>query len=194
VTTGILASPPTIDIVASSGAKESLIATLVDGTSMATSAPETAIIKALVTTLEIGQLVLKLTPVLTEEASASIAAARTMSLSPTLAASTPTTVVSSSLPSTPARSSPIVNILEGLITWVIDQYLFMMEFCIDLVLIGQSFFDLVRSLLDYHVENIKKVGGTERAAEYQARVKQLEQCLADLHDFENASVADAARY
>jgi len=161
---------------------------------MATSAPETAIIKALVTTLEIGQLVLKLTPVLTEEASASIAAARTMSLSPTLAASTPTTVVSSSLPSTPARSSPIVNILEGLITWVIDQYLFMMEFCIDLVLTGQSFFDLVQSLLDNHVENIKKVGGTERAAEYQARVKQLEQCLADLHDFENASVADAARY
>lgn len=112
----------------------------------------------------------------------------------TLAESTPTTVVSSSLPSTLARSSPTVNILEGLITWVIDQYLFMIEYCTDLVLTGQRFFDFVRSLLDNHVENIKKVGGAERAADYQARVKQLEQCLADLHDFENASVADVARY
>ena len=104
----------------------------------------------------------------------SIRAAGIISPSPTIAESTSTTVLSSRLPSTPARSSPAVNILEGLNTRVIDQFLFMMEYCTDLVLTGQSSFDSVWLLLDNHVKNIKKVGGAERVEEYQARVEQLE--------------------
>jgi len=33
---------------------------------------------------------------------------------------------------------PIVNILEGLINWVVDQFLSMMEYCTDMDLTGQS--------------------------------------------------------
>ena len=69
----------------------------------------------------------------------------------------------------------------------------MMEYCTNLVFTGQSSFDFVWSLLDNHVENIKKVGGTERAIEYQTHVRRLGQCLADLHDFENAIVTSAAQ-
>ena len=54
-----------------------------------------------------------------------------------------------------------MNILEGLVTRMIDQFLFMIEYCTDLVFTGQSFFDFVWSLLYNHVENIKKVGGAE---------------------------------
>jgi len=58
-----------------------------------------------------------------------------------------------------------VTILEGLITRVIDQFLSMMEYCTDLVFTGQSSFDFVWLLLDNRVDNIKKVGGAERAME-----------------------------
>ena len=122
-------------------------------------------------TPKVSQLMIKLAPVLIGGANVSTVAADTTSSSLTFAKSAPSTIVSSRLSNTPVRLTPVVNILEGLIIWVIDQFLFMIDYCTDLVLTGQSSFDFVWSLLDNHAENIKKVGGTERAIEYQARVE-----------------------
>ena len=93
----------------------------------------------------------------------------------------------------PAKLAPAVDILEGLINRVIDQFLFMVEYYTDLVLTGQSPFNFVQPLFDNHVENIRKVGGAKRVEEYQARVKQLGQYLASLQDFEGANVVEATQ-
>ena len=152
-----------------------------------------SVCKATIITLETRQLIIKLAPVLTGGASASTTVTGTMSLPLTSAESAPATIISSGSPSTPIKPIPAVNILEYLIIWVIDQFLSVMEYCTDLVLTGQSSFDFVRSLLDNHVQNIKKVGRVERAMEYQAHAKQMRQCLADLHNLENANVTDTAQ-
>ena len=117
--------------------------------------------KAPVVAPEIRQLVIKLAHVLRGGASASTAVVGTSlpltsaeNLSPLYLQDR--RILQSS--STPVRPTPTVNILEGLITQMIDQFLFMMEYCTDLVLTGQSFFDFKRSLLDNHVENIRRLG------------------------------------
>ena len=76
VATGIFASTQTTDIATSSGARGNFIATSMEGTSVATSAPETTVApdsasmsacKAPVMTLEIRQLVIKHAPALIGE-------------------------------------------------------------------------------------------------------------------------------
>ena len=112
---------------------------------MATSAPDTIVApdfasilacKAPIVIPEIRQLVIKLAPLLTKGASAPTIANGVMSLPPTSAESAPDTIVSSGSPSTPVRPTLTVNILEGLITQVIDQFVPMMECYTDLVLNG----------------------------------------------------------
>ena len=111
----------------------------------------------LVMTPEVRQLVIKLAPVLTGGASASTAVAGTTSSPLTSTESAPATIVSSRPPNTPVRlTSSVVNILEGLITWVIDQFLFMIEYCTDLM---PTSFDFVRSLLDNYVEKYSEGRG-----------------------------------
>jgi len=92
----------------------------------------------------------------------------------------PTTVIETGSASAPARPTPALDIMEGLITRVIDQFLSIMEYCTELVLFGQSFFEFVRSLLENHIENIQKVEGSEQAKVYQARMEQLGSYSVDL--------------
>ena len=63
-----------------------------------------------------------------------------------------------------------------------------MEDCTKLVLYGQSSFKFVRSLLENHVENIMKVGGSEQAQMYQARIEPLGSYSVELQNLESANL------
>ena len=65
-----------------------------------------------------------------------------------------------------AKPAPVVDILENLIIHMIDQFFSMMAYCTELVLSERTSFEFVRPLLENHVENIQKVGGSDRAKVY----------------------------
>ena len=92
----------------------------------------------------------------------------------------------------PARPTLDVDILDGLITHVIDQFLSMMKYGIELVLSGHTSFEFGRSLLKNYIENIRKVRGSERAKVYQARMEQLGSYSLDLQNLESTNLVIAA--
>ena len=104
--------------------------------------------EALVVTLEMKQLMIQLVSVFLGEAS----------VPPSSFESAHAPVVETGSASAPARPTPAVDILEGLITHMINQFLSMIKYCTELVLFEQSSFEFVRSLLENHIENIEKSG------------------------------------
>lgn len=59
-------------------------------------------------------------------------------------------------------------LLEDLVLLAIKQFYSMMERCIGLALSGGQSFVFLRPILENNVENIRRVGGSERAKAYEA--------------------------
>ena len=76
---------------------------------------------------------------------------------------------------------------------MIDQFFSMMKYYTKLVRSRWSFFEFMRSLLENHIENIRKVGGSDRAKVYQACMEQLGSYSVDLWNIENANLVNAAQ-
>ena len=80
-----------------------------------------------------------------------------------------TTAVSPTVPSIPLESHAASSLtlaealLEGLVTISIEQFYAMMEQCVELALSGGKSFAFLRPLLENNVENIRRVGSSERA-------------------------------
>ena len=66
----------------------------------------------------------------------------------------------------------------------------MMTYCTDLILSRRTPFEFVWPLLENHIENIRKIGGSDRAKLYQARVELLGSYAADLHNLKGASLVE----
>ena len=124
VTTGILTPTKTINLTVTQGVRESSIAASVDETLMAKPTLEATVmqdpisisaLEAPVVTSVMRQLMIQLAPVILERASASTMVIK----SPPSSESVSATIVESGSTSTPARPTPVVNILDGLITQVI---------------------------------------------------------------------------
>ena len=80
--------------------------------------------------------------------------------------SAPTTVVETGSMSVPAKPALIVEILKDLILYMIDQFFSMMTYYIELVLSRRTPFEFMWPLLENHIENIRKVRGSNRAEVY----------------------------
>ena len=76
---------------------------------------------------------------------------------------------------------------------MIDQLFSMMKYCNELVFSGRNSFKFVQSLLENHVENIRKVWGSDRAKVYQVRMEQLLSYLVDLLSLESAKLVDTTQ-
>ena len=108
---------------------------------------------------ELDQILARLAPLLSEISQAPVTTASVVSTTPH---------VSSGPQSVASMPNPAEALLEGLVTLAIDQFYVMMECCVELALSGGQSFAFLRPILDNYMENIKRVGGTERAKVYEA--------------------------
>ena len=95
--------------------------------------------------------------------------------------------------STPAKPAPIVDILEDLILYMIDQLFSIMTYCTKLELSGRTLFEFVQPLLKINVEDIKKIRGSNWVKVYQTRVEQLGSYAADLRNLKDARLVKTAQ-
>ena len=99
------------------------------------------------------------------------------------------TITTSHAASEPSGAAPLLNaadaLLEGLVLTAIDQFYVMMDRCTELALSSGRPFSFLRPILENNVENIRRVGGDERAEPFTARVIQFGQELDDLRRLES---------
>ena len=92
----------------------------------------------------------------------------------------------------PSGAAPLLNaadaLLEGLVLTAIDQFYVMMDRCAELALSSGRPFSFLRPILENNVENIRRVGGDERAEPFAARVIQFGQELDDLRRLESTNI------
>jgi len=103
------------------------------------------------------------------------------------------TIVETGLMSAPAKPAAVVDILKDLILYMMDQFFFTMTYCTELALSGRTPFELVQPLLGNHIENIRKIRGSDRAKVYQARVEQLGPYAAKLQNLKGASLVETTQ-
>jgi len=102
------------------------------------------------------------------------------------------TITTSQVVSEPSGAAPSLNaadaLLEELVLTAIDQFYVMMDRCAGLALSSGRHISFLRSILENNVENIRKVGGEERAEPFAARVIQFGQELDDLRRLESTNI------
>jgi len=144
----------------STGVKVSSVGASVDETLVAKPTLEVVVAQdfvsictpvASVVTSEIRKLMVQLAPIFLEGTS----------VPPSSSESAPTTVMETKSASASAKPTPVMNILEGLIIDMVNQFFSMMKYCTELVLSRRNSFKFMQSLLKNHVENIRKVRGSD---------------------------------
>jgi len=165
--TGDLAPAQITKLIISTGVKDNFVTALVEEALVAKPTLEVAIAQdstfistsdAPVVTSEIRQIIVQLAPIFLGGTSVPLPSSK----------SALAVIVEKGSASALARPGLGVNILEGLITYVINQFLSMMKYSTKLVFFGHSCFEFVQLLLENHIENIRKVGGFDRDKVNQA--------------------------
>lgn len=88
--------------------------------------------------------------------------------------------------------NPAEALLEGLITIAIDHFYVMMEHIVDLAINGSQSVAFLQPILSSCVENIRRVGGTERAQVYESWVVFFSAELEKLRLTEGSNIGNIA--
>ena len=102
------------------------------------------------------------------------------------------TITTSQVPSELSGAASSLNaadaLLEELVLIAIDQFYVMMDRCVGLAISSGRPFIFLQPILENNVENIRRVGGEERAEPFAARVTQFGKELDDLRCLESTDI------